>query len=170
MKRCSDVYLCGRARSEKSSQVLRRDGIALLGKWNHNFTILNYNVTWALENYSGGVHSVVCSPFSSCVRESATQSVQFSTRLTLARCSFRSRRLWRKTFVSVRLLHFSLGHPISTMPILGGVTIGAHLTLWKLENSDRPTSCRWSRVPKDRVEKLLWECYYFLSVTMGIKQ
>jgi hypothetical protein len=57
MKRQANVYLCGQARIEKSSQVLRRDGIALHGKWNHNFTILVYNVTWALENYSGGVHS-----------------------------------------------------------------------------------------------------------------
>jgi hypothetical protein len=76
MKRCADVYLRGQARIEKSSQVLmRRAGIALHGKWNHNFMILNYNVTWALENYSGGVHSAVCLPFSSCVRECATHSV-----------------------------------------------------------------------------------------------
>jgi hypothetical protein len=111
-----------------------------------------------------------CSPFSSCVWECATLSVQFSTRFTLTRCSFGSSRLRRKTFVSVRLLHFSLGRPISTMPILGGVTIGAHLTLWKLENSERPASWRWSRVPKDRVEKFVRVFLLLLSIIMGIKQ
>jgi hypothetical protein len=71
-KRCADVYLCGQAHAlKKSSQVLRRAGIALHGKWNHNFTILNYNVTWALENYSGGIRSLggsVLTLFKLCMR------------------------------------------------------------------------------------------------------